>query len=153
MHPNTRFPGGASVPLTIEQNPQPAPSNSSAVLLIDDNAIQAATRQAILRRAGYFVIAVLNPARALEQLNSPDFSSSISAVITDHIMPGMVGSEFVRQLRKIHPALPVMVISGLEEAEPEYAGLNVRFLLKPLQPELLIANLRGLLAEQQRGAA
>ena len=123
------------------------------LLLIDDNAIQAATRQAILRRAGYFVIAVLNPARALDQLNSPDLAASISAVITDHIMPGMVGSEFVRELRKIQPGIPVMVISGLEEAEPEYAGLNVRFLLKPLQPELLIANLRGLLAEQQQGAA
>ena len=31
------------------------------LLLIDDNAVQAATRQTILRRAGYFVIAALNP--------------------------------------------------------------------------------------------
>ena len=34
---------------------------TAAILLIDDNAVQAATRQTILRRAGYFVIAVLNP--------------------------------------------------------------------------------------------
>ena len=34
------------------------------LLLIDDNAVQAATRQTILKRAGYFVIAALNPARA-----------------------------------------------------------------------------------------
>ena len=38
-----------------------------AVLLLDDNAIQAATRQTILKRSGYFVIAALNPVRALEQ--------------------------------------------------------------------------------------
>ena len=46
-----------------------------------------------------------------------------------------------------------MVISGLEEAEPEYDGFNVRFLLKPLQPELLLTNLRDLLVEQEQGAA
>jgi CheY-like chemotaxis protein len=139
--------------LTIEPNPQPAAQTSSAVLLIDDNAIQAATRQAILRRAGYFVIAVLSPTRALEQFHSHAFPADIFAVITDHIMPGMTGSEFVRELRKTHHTLPVMVISGLEEAEPEYDGFNVRFLLKPLQPELLLTNLRDLLVEQEQGAA
>jgi len=69
------------------------PSNNCTVLLLDDNAIQAATRQTILRRAGYYVIAALNPQRALEQLQDNQFPSDISAVITDHIMPGMTGSE------------------------------------------------------------
>jgi CheY-like chemotaxis protein len=139
--------------LPIDVNSQPAVPTSSAVLLIDDNAIQAATRQAILKRAGYFVIAVLSPTRALEQFHGNAFPAAIFAVITDHIMPGMTGSEFVRELRKTHTTLPVMVISGLEEAEQEYGGLHVRFLLKPLQPELLLTNLRDLLAEQEQGAA
>ena len=141
------------VPLTIEPNESIAVQNASAVLLIDDNAIQAATRQAILRRAGYNVIVLLDPARALEQFQHRNFPAEICAVITDHIMPGMTGAEFVRALRKTQPNLPVMVISGLEEAEPEYHGLDVRFLLKPLQPELLLANLHGLLAQQEQGAA
>lgn len=141
------------MPLTIEPNQHITVPDASAVLLIDDNAIQAATRQAILRRAGYFVIAALNPARALEQFQHRTFPAEICAVVTDHIMPGMTGAQFVRALRTTHPDLPVMVISGLEEAESEYEGLDVRFLLKPLQPELLLANLRGLLAEQQQGAA
>jgi len=123
------------------------------VLLIDDNAIQAATRQTILRRSGYFAIAALNPRRALEQFQNDDFPAEIRAVITDHIMPEMSGSEFVRELRKTHPHLPVMVISGLEEAEAEYAGLNVAFRLKPLPPESLLSHLRGLLAEDEEGAA
>jgi hypothetical protein len=38
-----------------------------------------------------------------------------------------------------------MVISGLDEAECQYAGMQVRFLLKPLMPDLLLANLRDLL--------
>jgi DNA-binding response OmpR family regulator len=68
-------------------------------------------------------------------------------------MPGMSGSQFVRELRKIHPDLPIMVISGLEEAEQEYAGMNVRFLLKPLSPDLLLSNLRYLIQQEQEGAA
>jgi CheY-like chemotaxis protein len=127
----------------------------SAVLLIDDNAIQAATRQTILRRAGYYVIAALNPVRALDQFRKNEFPARIGAIITDHLMPGMSGSEFVRELRKTNPDLPVMVISGLEEAEPEYEGMNARFLLKPLSPELLLSNLEDILGRfaEVRGAA
>ncbi len=33
-------------------------------------------------------------------------------------MPGMNGVSFVTELRKTYPDLPVLVISGLEEAEP-----------------------------------
>jgi CheY-like chemotaxis protein len=110
------------------------------VLLIDDNAIQAATRQTILKRAGYFVIPVLNPQRALQQFRDNDFPAEVNLVITDHIMPGMNGSEFVRELRVTYPILPVLVISGLEEAEEEYAGMNVTFRLKPLLPDNLLAS-------------
>ena len=115
------------------------------LLLIDDNAIQAATRQTILKRAGYSVIAVLNPARALEQLRSNDFPAAIDLILTDHIMPGMNGSEFVTQLRTFAPNIPVLVISGLAEAEDEYKNLGVDFRLKPLLPEDLLATVRTLL--------
>ena len=82
-----------------------------------------------------------------------DVVAEICAVITDHIMPGMSGSQFVRELRKIQPDLPVMVVSGMEEAEPEYEGMNVVFLLKPLSPDLMLSNLRDLLQQDQQGAA
>lgn len=146
---------GAVLVGTMSDERQTNMGNPSAVLLIDDNAIQAATRQTILRRAGYYVIAALNPVRALEQFRNSEFPAPIGAIITDHLMPGMSGSEFVRELRKTHPELPVMVISGLEEAEPEYEGMNVRFLLKPLSPELLLGSLRELLGPlaEERGAA
>lgn len=118
----------------------------AAILLIDDNAVQAAIRQTVLRRAGYFVIAVLNPIRALEQFQANEFPTDIRLVITDHLMPGMTGAEFVRELRKIHPRLPVLVISGLEEAEEQYNGLDVVFRLKPLLPDHLLANVHRLVA-------
>jgi CheY-like chemotaxis protein len=114
------------------------------VLLIDDNAVQAATRQAILRRGGYSAIAVLNPRRALEQLRGRDFPVPIRLIITDHVMPEMNGSAFVKELRLMDPEMPVMVISGLEEARQEYAGMNVEFLLKPLHPEHLLENVQHL---------
>ena len=124
------------------------PRSLSAVLLIEDNAVQAAIRQTILRRAGYFVIAALDPARALEQFQHDKFPAVIDAVITDHVMPGMSGAEFVRELRKTHPELPVMVISGEDDAEDEYTGMNVRYLQKPLMPDLLLSNLHDLLVQE-----
>ncbi|MBS1815625.1 MAG: response regulator [Acidobacteria bacterium] len=117
-----------------------SPNSTITVLLIDDNPIQAATRQTILKRAGYFVIPVLNPERALEQFRQNDFPAEVDLVITDHVMPGMTGSEFVRKLREFKPELPVLVISGMEEAEQEYEGLNVLFRLKPLLPDNLLAS-------------
>lgn len=117
----------------------------ATVLLIDDNAIQAATRQTILKRAGYFVIPVLNPQRALQQFQDRDFPSDVDLVITDHVMPGMSGSEFVRELRKTSPDMPVLVISGMDEAQEEYEDLNVTFRLKPLLPDNLLASVEQLL--------
>lgn len=117
-----------------------------AILLIDDNAIQAATRQTILKRAGYYVIAVLNPVRALEQFRAQDFPATVGLVITDHLMPGMTGAEFVTELRKLDDKLPVLVISGLEEAKDQYEGLKVLFQLKPLAPDVLLSSVHQLVS-------
>lgn len=122
------------------------------VLLIDDNAVQAATRQAILKRAGYFVIAVLSPERALEQFRNDEFPAKIDLVITDHIMPEINGSGFVREVRDFAPHVPVLVISGMEEAEAEYEGLDVHFRLKPLLPDHLLAIVHAL-AHQTQGVS
>jgi CheY-like chemotaxis protein len=116
----------------------------ATLLLIDDNAVQAATRQTILKRAGYFVIAVLSPERALEQLRGNDYPAAIDLIITDHLMPGMNGAEFVAKLRGFSPTVPVLVISGMAEAEDEYAGLDVHFRLKPLLPDNLLASVHAL---------
>jgi CheY-like chemotaxis protein len=121
----------------------------ATILLIDDNAVQAATRQTILKRAGYFVIAVLNPERALEQFRNNEFPAPIDLIITDHIMPGMNGSEFVTQVRTFAPKVPVLVISGLADAEDEYAGLGIHFRLKPLLPDNLLASVHRLITGKE----
>jgi DNA-binding NtrC family response regulator len=125
---------------------------TKTILLVDDNAIQAAVRQAILKRSGYFVIAALNPARVLEQLRNGDFLTEIDLVITDHMMPGMSGSAFVREIRGLRPQIPVLVISGLEDAIQEYEGLNVEFRVKPLQPERLLECVKGMVGVSETDA-
>ncbi|MFC6647463.1 response regulator [Granulicella cerasi] len=117
----------------------------ATILLIDDNPVQAATRQTILKRAGYNVIAALSPVRALEQFRQNEYPSPIELIITDHIMPDMNGNEFVAKLRSFAPEVPVLVISGLPEAEDEYEGLNINFRLKPLLPDNLLASVHRLL--------
>src|SRR5579875_3229641 len=132
-------------------DPRPTDTNDrdgmqATILLIDDNAVQAATRQAILKRAGFFVIAVLSPERALEQYRNQEYPAPIDMIITDHIMPGMTGAEFVKEVRSFDPEVPVLVISGLLEAEDEYHDLGVHFRLKPLLPDDLLASVHRLIA-------
>jgi DNA-binding NtrC family response regulator len=124
----------------------------ATLLLIDDNAVQAATRQTILRRAGHFVIAALNPLRALQQIQAGEFPAEIQLVITDHLMPGMSGADFVRALRKTHPKLPVLVISGLPDAEEEYSELDVTFRMKPVLPENLLETVQSLVRNDGAGS-
>ena len=118
---------------------------AAAVLLIDDNAVQAAVRQAILRRAGHNVITALSAERILERLRAHDLPEPIGLVITDHIMPGMNGSAFAREVRALEPTLPILVVSGLEEAATEYEGLEVVFRTKPLSPDDLLSTVQALL--------
>lgn len=116
------------------------------ILLVDDNAVQASTRKAILGRSCKN-IQVANSAReALSILTQPEQSTAIRLVITDHCMPGMNGPEFVALLRERIPHVPVIVLSGLLDAEPCYAGLNVIFRMKPFNPEELIKLVTSLLS-------
>jgi DNA-binding response OmpR family regulator len=117
------------------------------VLLVDDNAVQAATRRAILSRAGNEVTVASSASSALLALERDDFLSSLGLVITDHLMPGMNGPAFVNSLRKLALTLPVLVISGLPDAQLEYDGLDVLFRVKPFPPEQLIALVRCILDE------
>lgn len=109
------------------------------VLLLDDNAAQLTIREMVLRKAHIECHIATNAQSALAFLRSEPGKDKIGLVITDHFMPGMGGLEFVRQLRSLNPDIPVIVISGLPDAEEEYQDQNVVFRVKPLDPEDLIA--------------
>jgi CheY-like chemotaxis protein len=110
------------------------------VLLLDDSPIQLAARQRVLSSAGLDVHVATNADSALALLRSEAFRSNIGAIVTDHIMPEVSGPEFVAMLRLISPDIPIIVITGMPEAEEEYVAFkNVEFKTKPIQPADLIA--------------
>ena len=111
------------------------------VLLIDDNPLQLTVREAVLRDAGFQVSVATTADSALATLRGlPD---RIGVVVTDHIMPGCTGSELLQQIRMLNIWLPVVVLSGLPEAESEYQDLNVVFRSKPFPPSELIELVRS----------
>jgi DNA-binding NtrC family response regulator len=109
------------------------------VLLIDDDPAQLSVRQLLLQRMGGIESQTATQAKvALELLRGDSDMATFGAVITDHIMPDVDGPEFVRQLRVFAPEIPVIVVSGMPEADALYHGLDIAFLLKPCDPEDLI---------------
>lgn len=108
-------------------------------LLLDDNIAQLTVRELVLRQAQVESHVATKAQSALALLRSDLGKAKIGVVITDHLMPDMDGVEFVRQLRGFNPDIPVVVISGLPDADAEYAGLNVIFRVKPCDPEDLIS--------------
>lgn len=123
------------------------------VLLLDDNPAQLTIREMVLRKAEIDCHVATNANGALALLRSDPGREKIGAVITDHLMPGMDGVEFVRQLRLFNPEIPVIVISGLPDADQEYQGLNVIFRLKPCEPDELIDLVRTTLNDPRRRAS
>ena len=112
---------------------------SKTVLLVDDNPIQLSARQMVLNQAGIEVQVATSADSALALLRTLSQANNIGVIVTDHIMPHATGSEFVRMVREVNPRVPVIVISGLAEAEPEYEGMNVIFRQKPCAPPELIS--------------
>jgi CheY-like chemotaxis protein len=117
----------------------------SQILLVDDNAIQTATRKAILARTGRKILVAESAAKVLTMLADCEVSSEIALMVTDHLMPGMNGPEFVRKFRESMPDTPIVVLSGLPEAEAEYEPGDVVFRMKPIAPDALIQLVNELL--------
>lgn len=125
----------------------------SQVLLVDDNPSQLKVRETVLRNAGFQVCVATTAESALATLRASQ--ERIGVVVTDHLMPGCSGSELVQQIRGSDNWVPVIVLSGLLEAESEYQGLEVIFRAKPFPPPELIELVRSSLdrTDKQRGAA
>jgi len=123
------------------------------VLLLDDNPAQLLVRELVLRKGGLESHVATNAQSALAFLRSGLGQEKIGVVVTDHIMPGMDGVEFVRELRTFNDDMPVIVISGMAEAEQEYSSLSVIFRTKPCEPEDLIALVKTTLSKDPRNRA
>jgi DNA-binding response OmpR family regulator len=123
------------------------------VLLVDDNPSQLKVRETVLRSAGFQVCVATTAESALATLRA--LQERIGVVVTDHLMPECNGVGLVQQIRASQNWIPVIVLSGLLEAESEYQGLDVIFRAKPFPPLELIELVRSSLkrTDQHRGAA
>ena len=90
------------------------------ILVIDDDARDRGLLVAVLEERGYEVISADNGGAGftLCHRRTPD------AAVLDLNMPGIDGRSILRQLRILHPTLPVVVFSGLSPEEVEQEMLN-----------------------------
>ena len=90
------------------------------ILVIDDDASDRDLLAAVLTKRGYEVILADNGGTGLMLCHrrTPD------AVVLDLNMPGIDGRSILRQLRILHPTLPVVVFSGHSTEEIEQEMLN-----------------------------
>ena len=90
------------------------------ILVIDDDARDRGLLVAVLEERGYEVILADNGGAGLMLCHrrTPD------AVLLDLNMPGIDGRSLLRQLRVLHPTLPVVVFSGHSTVEIEQEMLN-----------------------------
>jgi signal transduction histidine kinase len=141
----------------IPEETQPAAATfiddvrSCRVLVVDDDPIVAAGTAAMLEDLGHRAIEVGSAETALEVLST---QSDIDFVITDHVMPGMTGTELAEQVGRLWPTVPVVLASGYTELPTDQLGL--RRLSKPYRQEelaLLLASLFGSDSPPSRAAS
>jgi DNA-binding NtrC family response regulator len=115
---------------------RPEVDRAAHVLIIDDNPVQLSIREAVLRDAGFLVSIATTGPSALALLRAAHLP--FHAIVTDHVMPKVSGADFVRELRNVDTAIPVLVVTGMPDIESDYEGLNVTVRQKPLPPLELI---------------
>ena len=128
-----------------EAGPPPAARGEQVLLVDDDHAGRRIVRR-ILERAGYTVIAREDGLRALEVVDDP--AQRIDLVLTDVIMPGMVGTELAEQVGRRRPGTRVLLMSGYSEELVAHAGVGPRLPLieKPFDAAELLTRIRTVLA-------
>jgi two-component system, cell cycle sensor histidine kinase and response regulator CckA len=119
---------------------------TETILLVEDNEAvrRAATR--VLERFGYHVLTATDGSKALEIMTSgvpaPDL------IISDVVMPGISGPQFLAQLREAGPVPKFLFTSGYTERDVhERTRLepSMPFLAKPWTVSELLRKVRGVL--------
>ncbi len=85
------------------------------ILVIDDDKDVRKALELVLSRAGHDVVLADRGEPGLERLRE----DGADLVITDIIMPGIDGVAVVNSIRAEFPGVPVVVISGGGNVEPE----------------------------------
>jgi two-component system cell cycle sensor histidine kinase/response regulator CckA len=124
-----------------------------AVLLVDDEDVVRRVAERALVRQGWRVLAAPTAEAALELLQDTQ-AASLTAVVTDLVMPGMDGADLVQEVRQRlrRPRLPAVLVSGYaaeglrERIAAQPGSDETRFLAKPYDIKELTAALADVLS-------
>ena len=114
------------------------------ILCVDDEETPLVLRKLLLQKAGYDVLTAGTAEEALRVASS----SAIDLVLSDYLMPGTTGTELAQEFKRRHPALPFVLISGVNEI-PSDAAIADRFLSKVEGPERLCQELAIVLGQNR----
>jgi chemotaxis family two-component system response regulator PixG len=130
----------AAEPTTPPASAAPTASATAKSLLIaciDDSPLVCQTMERMLSSAGYQVLTIQDPLRAISTLltRKPDL------IFLDLVMPNLNGYEISSRLRKIAAFrdTPIVILSGnaIDQAQAQAAGVS-DYLEKPVQTDKLM---------------
>jgi DNA-binding NtrC family response regulator len=91
----------------------------------------------VLEKDGYSVLAATTASQALQMLRQ----STVSLVISDHLLQGTTGTELAKEIKKIKPHVPILIYSG---TTPEHLGESDCFMSKTEPVETFLAMIGNL---------
>jgi DNA-binding response OmpR family regulator len=114
------------------------------ILLIDDQPKGLEALEFRLRRAGYRTTIAENGELGLESARKdpPD------AVVLDITMPELNGYQTCRELKKLRPELPIIILTGKSEPADRFWALECgadEFMNKPIDPALVLEKIGQLI--------
>jgi CheY-like chemotaxis protein len=118
------------------------------ILCVDDEENQLAVRKLVLEQSGYSVLAASSGQQALALLAD----HPVDLVLSDHLMPGLTGTELARLIKAENPGLPVILISAVNEI-PEDAAYADLFMSKLDGPQAMCQNISAVLARSKNGSS
>jgi two-component system NtrC family response regulator len=120
-----------------------------SILILDDDVDFNSLLTDIYEQADYIVTSVTDPVEAIEVFRETDYD----LVVTDHKMPEMMGSDFMVEIKRHKPQIPVIMVSGYLEndtiRELIRDGVGGVF-LKPLNIFSLLERTQELVEEAKR---
>jgi CheY-like chemotaxis protein len=109
------------------------------VLLVDDEDLVRASTAEMLSDIGYEVVQEPSAETALLRLQE---GLRPTLLVTDHLMPGMAGTDLARAAHELQPQLPILIISGY--ADMEGIASDIPRLTKPFRQAELETSIAAL---------
>jgi two-component system cell cycle sensor histidine kinase/response regulator CckA len=145
--PRTLAPAPLADAPALAPTPAPPPARGSETILVveDDPGVRWVTVR-VLRGAVHRVLVASNGVEALGLAEQEP--GTLHLVVTDVVMHGMSGREVVEELRRRHPGLPALFVSGYPREIIAQRGVldpGTEFLAKPFMPSALLERVRAIL--------